>query len=89
MTELRLHNKWLALLAISLGVAIVIMDATVINVSLPVMIRDLHLSTTQAEWINTIYSLVFAALLLTTGKLGDSLGRRRLFFNGSCRIFTR
>lgn len=76
------NKKWLALVAISLGVAIIIMDATVVNVSLPVVIRDLKLSTTQAEWINTIYSLVFAALLLTTGKLGDIFGRRRLFLAG-------
>ncbi len=76
------NKKWLALVAISLGVAIIIMDATVVNVSLPVIIRDLKLSTTQAEWINTIYSLVFAALLLTTGKLGDIFGRRRLFLAG-------
>lgn len=79
---LRKNHKWLALGAISLGVALIIMDATVVNVSLPVIIRDLGLSVTQAEWINTIYSLMFAALLLTTGKLGDNYGRRRLFLTG-------
>lgn len=58
------------------------MDATVVNVALPVVIRDLDLSSTQAEWMNAVYSLLFGALLLTVGKLGDLYGRRRLFLAG-------
>ena len=72
-------RRWLALAAVALGVSIIIMDATVVNVALPVIITDLDLNATEAEWLNAIYSLMFAALLLTVGRLGDLHGRRRLF----------
>lgn len=72
-------RKWLALATVALGVSIIIMDATVVNVALPVIITDLDLNATEAEWLNAIYSLMFAALLLTVGRLGDLHGRRRLF----------
>ncbi len=58
------------------------MDATIVNVALPVVIRDLDLTANQAEWMNAIYSLTFAALLLTVGHLGDLRGRRLLFAGG-------
>jgi EmrB/QacA subfamily drug resistance transporter len=73
---------WLALTCIALGVSIVIMDATIVNVALPVVIKDLGLSAADAQWTNAAYSLVFAALLLTLGRLGDLRGRRRLFISG-------
>ncbi|NTW40704.1 MAG: MFS transporter, partial [Cellulomonadaceae bacterium] len=72
-------HRWWALATVALGVSLIIMDATVVNVALPVVITDLTLSPTQAEWMNTAYSLAFAALLLTLGRLGDLYGRRRLF----------
>lgn len=80
--EAVLPRRWWALLAVALGVSLIIMDATVVNVALPVIITDLHLDATQAEWMNAVYSLMFAALLLTVGRLGDLYGRRRLFFLG-------
>ena len=75
-------RRWWALATVALGVSIIIMDATVVNVALPVIIEDLGLTATQAEWMNAIYSLVFAALLLTVGKVGDLYGRRRIFLVG-------
>lgn len=75
-------RRWWALATVALGVSIIIMDATVVNVALPVIIEDLGLSATQAEWMNAIYSLVFAALLLTVGRIGDLHGRRRIFLVG-------
>lgn len=75
-------RRWLALATVALGVSLIIMDATVVNVALPVVIRDLQLSSTQAEWMNAVYSLMFAALLLTVGRLGDLHGRRRMFLLG-------
>ena len=75
-------KRWLALATVALGVSLIIMDATVVNVALPVVIRDLQLSSTQAEWMNAVYSLMFAALLLTVGRLGDLHGRRRMFLMG-------
>lgn len=81
-TEVVTRRRWWALATVALGVSIIIMDATVVNVALPVIIEDLGLTSTQAEWMNAIYSLVFAALLLTVGKIGDLHGRRRVFLVG-------
>jgi MFS family permease len=60
----------------------IIVDATIVNVAVPSIIRELKLDSTQAEWINTIYALVFAALLITLGRLGDVFGRRRMYVTG-------
>jgi len=68
---------------IALGVAMIIVDATIVNVAIPTIIRDLNTTATAAEWVNSIYSLVFAALLITLGRLGDMVGRRRLFAAGT------
>ncbi len=68
---------------IALGVAMIIVDATIVNVAIPTIIRDLHTNAVAAEWVNSSYSLVFAALLITLGRLGDMIGRRRLFVIGT------
>ena len=67
---------------IALAVSIIIMDATVVNVVLPVLIRDISLTASDAEWINSVYALVFASLLITLGRIGDIFGRRRLLIIG-------
>jgi EmrB/QacA subfamily drug resistance transporter len=67
-------------------VSMIIIDATVVNVAIPTIIRDLGLRGTDAEWLNTIYSLVFAALLISVGRAGDRWGRR-LFFLGGVAVF--
>ncbi len=76
-------RRWAAMAFVALAVSIIIMDATVVTVVLPVLIRDLELSAADAEWINAIYALVFAALLISAGRLGDSFGRRRLLLAGT------
>ena len=76
------RGRWLGLAMLSTGVAMIIVDATIVNVAVPSIIRDLKLDSSQAEWINTIYALVFAALLITLGRLGDVFGRRRLYVGG-------
>ena len=68
---------------IALGVAMIIIDATIVNVAIPTIIRDLHVTAATAEWVNSIYALVFAALLITLGRVGDMFGRRRLFRIGT------
>ncbi|NKX92027.1 MFS transporter [Sanguibacter hominis ATCC BAA-789] len=68
--------------AVSLAVSIIIMDATVVNVILPVLIQDLSLNAAEAEWANSVYALVFAALLITVGRMGDLFGRRKLLLVG-------
>ena len=76
------RGRWLGLAMLSLGVAMIIVDATIVNVAVPSIIRELSLDSTTAEWINTVYALVFAALLVTLGRFGDLFGRRRLYLVG-------
>lgn len=73
---------WGALVTLSAGVSLIIIDATIVNVALPTIIDELDLTLTQAEWINSIYALVFASTLILFGRLGDALGRRRVFLAG-------
>jgi len=75
-------KRWKAMPIIALAVSIIIMDATVVNVVLPVLIRDISLTAADAEWVNSVYALVFAALLITVGRIGDIFGRRRLLIAG-------
>jgi len=74
--------KWLTLLAISLGISMIIVDATIVNVAIPSIVRDLGLDGSSAQWIVSVYPLVFAALLITLGRTGDIFGRRRLYIAG-------
>src|SRR2546427_11828938 len=65
----------------------IMLDNTVVNVALPSIERDLHISIAQLEWVFTAYALVFAALLITGGKLADLIGRRKIFVVGLA-VFT-
>ena len=76
-------HGWIPMIFIGMGTALIIMDATIVNVSLPSMIADLGLSSIDAEWVNAIYSLTFAALLIVFGRVGDRVGRRRIFTLGA------
>ena len=75
-------HPWWALAALLLGLSMIIIDGSVVNVLLPTMVDDLDLTQTDAQWVNSIYSLVFAALLITVGLLSDKYGRRLLFITG-------
>ena len=75
-------RRWLALGVVAAGVALIIIDSTIVNVALPTIIRDLDLGLSGAEWVNSIYSLVFAALLIATGRLADMRGRRTVYIAG-------
>ncbi|UGT39064.1 MFS transporter [Nocardia yamanashiensis] len=76
------RKKWIALGVLALGLSMVVLDGTIVAVSLPVIIDDLNLNFTQAQWITSIYAVVLAALLITSGRLGDRLGRRNIFAVG-------
>lgn len=69
-------------MVLAVGLALIVMDGTIVAVSLPTIIDDLHLDLTDAQWVNSLYSVVLAALLLTSGSLGDRIGRRRMFILG-------
>jgi EmrB/QacA subfamily drug resistance transporter len=76
------NRKWWTLTAVAFGLFMIMLDNTVVNVALPSIERDLHISISSLEWIVTSYALVFAALLITGGKLGDMYGRKRIFIAG-------
>ena len=75
-------RRWFALGVVAAGVALIIIDSTIVNVALPTIIRDLDLGLSGAEWVNSIYSLVFAALLIATGRFADMRGRRTVYIAG-------
>ena len=80
-------NKWVVLVLICLAQFMVVLDATIVNVALPSIQSDLHLSDDNLQWIVNAYTLVFGGFLLLGGRLGDLLGRKRLFLIGLV-IFT-
>ena len=77
------RRRWLGMVVIGLGVSLIIVDATIVNVMLPRVVGDLRLTTADAEWITSVYSLAFAALLIPFGMAGDAYGRRRMFVLGT------
>ncbi len=64
----------------------IMLDNTVVNVALPSIQRDLHASLSALEWTVNAYTLTFAVLLVTGGRLGDIFGRRRMFLFGVDRV---
>ncbi len=75
-------NRWIGLLFISLAISLVIIDGTIVNTIFPAVIADLRLSSTEVQWVQESYVLVFAALLLVWGTIGDRIGRRKLLIIG-------
>src|SRR6059036_616499 len=81
------NRKWWTLGAVSFGLFMIMLDNTIVNVALPSIQQSLGLKISELEWVVTGYALTFGALMLTGGKLGDLLGRRRIFVVGLV-IFT-
>ncbi|MFE3152551.1 MFS transporter [Streptomyces sp. NPDC059218] len=77
------RDAWLGLVAISLGVSLVVVDFTIVNVVMPPIIDDLEISAFGAQWIQESYAITLAALLLVMGRFSDVLGARRLFMIGT------
>ncbi len=71
------RSRWFALAVIALSLLIISLDNTVLNVALPSISRDLGATASELQWIVDAYILVFAALLLTMGAVGDKVGRKR------------
>src|SRR5882724_289658 len=76
-------RKWASLLVLSLALAIVIIDTTLLNVSLETLIRELHTTIQSLQWVISAYSLTLAALTVTGGRMGDLFGRKRMFRLGA------
>jgi EmrB/QacA subfamily drug resistance transporter len=83
----RATNPWIVLVLICLAQFMVVLDGTIVNVALPSIQTDLHLSDGGLQWIINAYTLAFGGFLLLGGRLGDLLGRKRLFLIGLV-IFT-
>lgn len=76
------RRRWLALGVLSIGQLMVALDGTVVNVALPTIQRDLHFSQASLAWVVNAYLITFGGLLLLAGRLGDLIGRKRLFLIG-------
>ncbi len=81
------NRKWLTLVAVAVGLFMIMLDNTVVNVALPSIRSDLGIGISELEWVVNAYALTFGVLLLTGGKLADLLGRRAIFIAGLV-IFT-
>ena len=75
-------RRWIGLVFISLAVALIIVDSTIVNVAVPAIVEDLGISSTQVQWVQEAYTLVFASMLLLFGSLADRFGRRRILLTG-------
>src|SRR3954462_7082966 len=80
MTEA--NRRWWTLAGACMGLFVLMLDSTVINVALPDIARDLDSTTAGLQWVVNAYLLMLAAFVVSAGRLGDILGRRRVFLIG-------
>lgn len=76
-------KKWLPLIVMGLAIIIIVLDTTLLNVSLGTIVRDLHTNIQSLQWVITAYALTLAALTITGGRFGDLFGRKRMFMVGA------
>jgi EmrB/QacA subfamily drug resistance transporter len=77
-----MSRRTLILLSLLLAAFAINLDTTIVNVALPTLVRQLHASNTQLQWVVDAYNLVFAALLLASGSLSDRIGRKGMLLSG-------
>jgi EmrB/QacA subfamily drug resistance transporter len=77
-----MNRKWQALIIVCVGIFMLLLDITVVNVALPDIQRELHTSFTDLQWVVDAYALLLATCMLNAGTLGDWLGRKRVFVVG-------
>src|SRR5271169_6746670 len=76
------RRRWIALGVLCLGQLMMVLDATIVNVALPSIQRDLHFTQANLTWVLDGYLITFGGFLLLAGRLGDLIGRRRVFLSG-------
>ncbi len=81
------RSRWIALIVLCAGFLMIILDQTIVNVALPSIQSDLHFSQSSLAWVVNAYLIAFGGLLLLVGRLGDLIGRRRIFLAG-LTVFT-
>src|SRR5262250_3235265 len=77
-----MRGRGLILATLCLAALIINLDTTIVNVALPALVRQLGATTTDLQWVVDAYNLVFAALILAAGSLGDRLGRKGMLLAG-------
>jgi EmrB/QacA subfamily drug resistance transporter len=80
-------SRWIALVVLCVGMLMIVLDQTIVNVALPSIQRDLQFSTSSLAWVVNAYLIAFGGLLLLAGRLGDLVGRKRIFLIGLA-VFT-
>src|SRR5687767_3435186 len=75
-------SRWIALVVLCVGMLMIILDATIVNVALPSIQSDLGFSQSNLAWVVNAYLIAFGGLLLLAGRVGDLIGRRRIFLIG-------
>ncbi|MGY0492711.1 MFS transporter [Streptomyces sp. WG-D5] len=81
------RSRWLALGVIAVGTLMIILDGSIVTVAMPAMQEDLNFSSSGLSWVVNAYLIAFGSLLLLAGRLGDLLGRKRMFLAGTA-VFT-
>ena len=76
------RRRWIALAVVCMGQLMMVLDATIVSVALPSMQRDLGFSQANLAWVIDAYMIAFGSFLLLAGRLGDLLGRKRMFLTG-------
>ena len=76
------RNRWIALYVLCVGMLMIVLDVTVVNVALPSIRTDLGFSSSSLAWVVNAYLIAFGGLLLLAGRIGDLFGRRRVFVAG-------
>src|SRR5829696_3276042 len=76
------RSRWAALVVLCVGMLMMVLDATVVNVALPAIQEDLGFSQSGLAWVVNGYLISFGGLLLLSGRLGDLIGRRDVFVAG-------
>src|ERR1700730_11368130 len=78
----RERRPWTPLAVLCLGQLMMVLDATIVNVALPSIQRDLHFTQGNLTWVMNGYLITFGGLLLLAGRLGDLVGRKKVFLSG-------
>src|SRR5215204_632106 len=81
-SEMSDRSRWLALYVLCVGMLMIVLDVTVVNVAMPSIQDDLGFSQSSLAWVVNAYLIAFGGLLLLAGRVGDLLGRRNIFLSG-------
>src|SRR6201989_1595060 len=76
------RRRWVALVVLCAGFLMIILDQTIVNVALPDIQQDLHFSPSGLAWVINAYLIAFGGLLMLVARVGDRIGRRRIFLAG-------